>query len=227
MPTSLCRIDPLPLVPHDGPFDDPDWLFEPKYDGFRSLLYASETGCELRSRGEARLERSAELCERISGVLGGREAILDGEVVALDRQGRPVFRDLLRGRGYLALAAFDLLWLDGRDLRPLPLAERKRHLAELLPADTGPLYKVLTLDQYGRALFEATRKMDLEGIVAKRKADPYGPEATWYTIRNPAYAHGEGRVDPFRNMGNGYRVSSPASSTSPAPVTKRARSEAR
>ncbi|MBA3258527.1 MAG: hypothetical protein H0T68_03545 [Gemmatimonadales bacterium] len=227
MPTSLCRIDPLPLVPHDGPFDDPDWLFEPKYDGFRGLLYATGTGCEIRSRREFRLDPFLELCDRISGVLAGREAILDGEVVALDPQGRPVFRDLLRGRGYLALAAFDLLWLDGRDLRPLPLAERKRHLAELLPADTGPLYKILTLDEYGRALFEATRKMDLEGIVAKRKGDPYGPPTIWYSIRNPAYAHGEGRVDPFRSMGSGYRVNSPASSTSPAPVTKRARSEAR
>ena len=152
-----------------------------------------------------------DLCERIHAVLNGREAILDGEIVALDRAGRPVLRDLIAGRGTSAFAAFDLLQLDGKDLRGLPLAERKRKLAELLPSDTGPLYKILTIEEYGRALFEATRKLDLEGMVAKRKADGYGPAAKWYSIRNPAY----------------YRVSNPASRTSPAPVTKRARSEAR
>jgi bifunctional non-homologous end joining protein LigD len=181
-------------------------VFEPKYDGFRGLLYATRLGCEIRSPRDFRFDRFHELCDRIAGVLGGREAILDGEVVALDRQGRPVFRDLLRGRGFLAFAAFDLLWLDGGDLRSLPLTERKRRLTELLPADTGPLYKVLTLDEYGRALFEATRKMDLEGIVAKRKRDAYGPATTWYTIRNPAYAHGEGRVDLFRRQGRARRT---------------------
>src|SRR6185503_15241758 len=104
-----------------------------------------------------------------------------------------------------------LIQLDGQDLRALPLGERKRKLVELLPRDTGPLYKILTIEEYGRALFEATRKLDLEGIVAKRKSDTYGSAAKWYSIRNPTY----------------YRVSSPASRTSPAPVTKRARSEAR
>jgi len=202
----LVQVDPVRLVSRDEPFDDPDWVFEPKYDGFRGLLYATRLGCEIRSRRDFRFDRFHELCDRIAGVLGGREVILDGEVVALDRQGRPVFRDLLRGRGFLAFAAFDLLWLDGRDLRSLPLTERKRRLAELLPADTGPLYKVLTLDEYGRALFEATRKMDLEGIVAKRKRDAYQQAATWYTIRNPAYTHGEGRVDLFRRQGRTRRA---------------------
>ncbi len=144
-------------------------------------------------------------------MLNGRDAILDGEIVALDRAGRPVLRDLIAGRGAAAFAAFDLIQLDGRDLRVLPLAERKRKLAELLPADTGPLYKILTIEEYGRALFEATRKLDLEGIIAKRKGDAYGPAAKWFSIRNPTY----------------YRVSKPASRTSPAPVTKRARSDAR
>ena len=106
-------------------------------------------------------------------VLAGREAILDGEIVSLDAKGKPVFRELLKGRGYLAFAASDLVWLDGSDLRSLPLVERKRRLADLLPADTGPLYKVFTLEEHGRALFEAARKMDLEGIIAKRCQDPY------------------------------------------------------
>jgi hypothetical protein len=64
-------------------------------------------------------------------------------------------------------------------------------LTELLPSDTGPLYKIFTLQEHGRALFETARKMDLEGIVAKRAADPYSPETPWYVIRNPAYRQSE------------------------------------
>jgi bifunctional non-homologous end joining protein LigD len=217
VPTTLSQdpaqieIDLVHPIRRRDAFDDPEWLFEPMYDGLRGLLHSSDAGCRITVTGNVREERLRELCERVHAVLNGRDAILDGEIVALDRAGRPVLRDLIAGRGAAAFAAFDVIRLDGRDLRGLPLAERKRKLAELLPADTGPLYKILTIEEYGRALFEATRKLDLEGIIAKRKADAYGPTAKWFSIRNPTY----------------YRVSNPASRTSPAPVTKRARSDAR
>jgi len=191
----LPDAEPILLLSWREPFDGADWMFEPKYDGFRALLYASRDGCELRARRDGHFESFAELCERIGRILVGREVILDGEIVSLDPKGKPVFRELLKGRGYLAFAASDLLWLDGVDLRMEPLAERKRRLAELLPTDTGPLYKVFTLHEHGRALFQAARRMDLEGIVAKRRQDRYLPETLWYRIRNPAYRQGEGRVD--------------------------------
>src|SRR5512144_866045 len=70
---------------------------------------------------------------RASSTAARPDVIRDGEIVSLDPRGRPVFNELLRGRGYLAFAAFDLLWLDGRDLRGAPLGERKRELAALLP----------------------------------------------------------------------------------------------
>jgi bifunctional non-homologous end joining protein LigD len=196
--SGLPSVDPLVLTSREDSFDDPDWLFEPKYDGFRGLVYASRLGCEIRSRCDFRFDRFEELCNRVAGVLGSREVILDGEIVALDRKGKPVFRDLLQGEGFLAFAAFDILWLEGEDLRPLSLEERKHRLTGLLPADTGPLYKILTLEEHGRALFSAIRKMDLEGIVAKRKGDPYSSTTTWYKIRNPAYSQWEGRGDLFR-----------------------------
>jgi bifunctional non-homologous end joining protein LigD len=185
MPTKLPEIDPVMLLPWAKPFDGPEWMFELKYDGFRGLLYSSASGCEIRSPQAHRAERFTELRQRLAQVLAGRQAILDGEIVALDPRGKPVFRDLLKGRGYLAFAVSDLVWLDGHDLRALPLAGRKRQLADLLPSDTAPLYKVFTLEEHGRALFESTRKMDLAGIVAKRAGDPYGAETLWYTIRNP------------------------------------------
>ncbi|MEP6688652.1 MAG: hypothetical protein ABJC36_09910 [Gemmatimonadales bacterium] len=187
-------MGPIVPLPRPDAFDDPAWTFEPKYDGLRGFVHGSEAGCEIRSPWNDRFENFAELRARVERVLGTREVILDGEIVSLDPKGRPVFNELLRGRGYLAFAAFDLLWLDGRDLRDAPLGERKRELAALLPSDTGPLYKIFALAEHGRALFEATKKMDLEGIVAKRTADPYHPDTVWYAIRNPAYRQGEGRV---------------------------------
>lgn len=195
---SLPEVEPVSPVARPDPFDDPEWVFEPKYDGIRGFVYASNGRCELRAGQDLRLERLGELCERIAGVLHQREVILDGEVVSLDRQGKPNFRDLIRGQGFLAFAAFDLLWLDGRDLRRHPLNDRKRLLAELLPEDTGPLYKVLVLDEYGRALFGAIRKMELAGVVAKRKQDPYGAGTTWFQITNPSYTQGERRRNPLR-----------------------------
>ena len=198
MPTMvslLPDVQPVPLTPWREPFDGPDWMFEPNYDGFRALLYGTRDACELRARQDAHYEAFADLCDRVSRVLAGREVILDGEIVSLDAKGKPVFRELLKGRGYLAFAASDLVWLDGSDLRALPLVERKRRLADLLPADTGPLYKVFTLEEHGRALFEAARKMDLEGIVAKRGQDPYDGDTLWYRIGNPAYRQGEAWVD--------------------------------
>lgn len=191
--SGLPQMTPVPLVPRTDPFDQEGWLFEPKYDGFRGVLYATSLGCEIRSRRDNRLKRFAELWERVAGVLKGREAILDGEIVSLNRQGRPVFHDLVRGQGFLAFAAFDLLWLDGSDLRDEPLAERKILLGKLLPEDTGPLYKILTIEEHGRALYGAIRRMNLEGIVAKRLSDTYGPRTTWYKIRNPGYSQGQGR----------------------------------
>jgi bifunctional non-homologous end joining protein LigD len=196
--SGLPQVEPIILSSRPNPFDDPEWLFEPKYDGFRGVVYASSLGCEIRSRRDFQFDRFGDLCNRIVGVLGTREVILDGEVVSLNRQGKPVFRDLLRGQGFLAFAAFDLLWLDGADLRRLALSERKGMLGELLPEDTGPLYKILTLEEHGRALFSAIKKMDLEGIVAKRRTDPYARGTEWYKIKNPGYSQGEGRVDLLR-----------------------------
>ena len=121
MPTKLPDIEPVALQPWAKPFDGPEWTFEPKYDGFRGLLYASATGCEIKTSRVHRAERFAELRQRVAQVLNGRQAVLDGEVVALDGKGKPIFRDLLKGRGYWAFAAADVVWLDGQDLNAFRL----------------------------------------------------------------------------------------------------------
>ena len=196
--SGLPDFVPVPFIPRALPFDDPAWVFQPKYEGLRGLAIVGQAGCEIRTGRELRPERLRELGERVAAVLGGRKAVLDGDIVALDRGGQPSLRELLRGRTLLAFAAFDLLWLDEEDLRALPLSDRQRRLAELLPNDTGPLYKMFLLPEHGRALFQAARRLELEGIVARRSRDPYGPETVWYSIRNPAYMLDDGRIDPFR-----------------------------
>jgi bifunctional non-homologous end joining protein LigD len=189
-PGGLPDIQPIIPVHLAEPFDDAGWLFEPKYEGVRGLVYSSGLDCEIQSAAELPSEPLRDLCGRVRAVLGGRETIIDGEVVALNRQGKPGFPDLVRGQGYIAFAASDLLWLGGKDLRARPLSERKLLLNRLLPEDTGPLYKVLVMEEFGRALYGAIRRMDLKGVLAKRKADPYGSDTIWYQIANPGYTHG-------------------------------------
>ncbi len=208
MSTKLCEpgevfaapfdLEPVPLLPRALPFDDPGWIFQPQYEGYRALLEAGgRSGARFRGPRELRPDRLEELGDRVAAVLGPRDAVLDGIVVALDRNGQPSLGELRRA-GLLSFCAFDLVRLDGDDLRRLSLADRLRRLAHLLPADTSPIYKLFTLEEHGRALYQAARRMGLEGIVARRKQDPYAATTVWYVIRNPGYTRDDGRVDPFR-----------------------------
>jgi bifunctional non-homologous end joining protein LigD len=93
-----------------APFDDPVWLFEPKYDGFRGLLYVSPGNCWFRSKRGNTMARFQDLAEQVRDELRVRSAILDGEIVSLDDEGRQIFWRMLAGRGHLHYAAFDLIW---------------------------------------------------------------------------------------------------------------------
>jgi len=119
----LPRVQPIAPTWRKEPFDDPDWLFEFKYDGFRALCYLEQRRNRLISRNGNIMTRFDELAERVAGVLDVDDAILDGEIIAVDETGRPQFYDLLlRGTRSSRYVAFDLLWLNGVDLRPLPLS---------------------------------------------------------------------------------------------------------
>jgi bifunctional non-homologous end joining protein LigD len=143
------------------------------------------------------MTRFGDLAEQVGAELPRREVILDGEVVAIDDDGRINFLELMRRRGTLAYAAFDVLWLNGRDLRDLPLTQRKKRLERLIPASVGALNRLPCFEEEGRELFQAACGLDLEGIVAKRKTDPYGPRTAWYKIKNPTYTQAEGRGELF------------------------------
>jgi bifunctional non-homologous end joining protein LigD len=119
----------LTLVRH--PFDHPDFLFELKHDGFRALAYVSDGHCELISRRRNSYMSFQELRDNLAK-LKVKNAIIDGELVCLDAEGRSIFNELLFRRGYPIFYAFDLLYLNGRDLRQLPLVERKERLRALI-----------------------------------------------------------------------------------------------
>ncbi len=187
-PVDLPAIEPLMPDQRADAFNHPDWLFEPKYDGIRALAYVTPSNCSFASPRNAPLDRASELLLALPGQVNARDAILDGEIVALDRHGRPSRRELSRSGSAVAFAVFDLLWLNGRDLRGLPLTRRKRLLDLAVPANTAHLMKVLSIQGDGVALFKATEKLDLEGIVAKRRDGAYDNTAQWFAMRNPAYS---------------------------------------
>jgi ATP-dependent DNA ligase len=177
-------IEPLMPVPRAEPFDDPDYLFEPKYDGCRGLLYLRGSAAWFQSkRGEVLTSFDA-LAERIRRDLPGGSLILDGEIVALDGEGRQDRSALLAGRGQLHYVAFDVLWRGGKDLRAEPLWSRRRTLERLIPEALAVLSPSYAVPERGRALYRAASRLKLEGIVAKRLADPYRDGTVWYAILN-------------------------------------------
>src|SRR5262245_39242498 len=123
----------MPLARFDVPFEHPDWIFEPKMDGFRAVAYVEGGTCRLVSRNWNAFKTFEPLATAIAQELAGRSAILDGEIVHPGRDGRPMFYELMRRRGPFCFYAFDLLWLDGIDLRERPLSERKTLLRKMLP----------------------------------------------------------------------------------------------
>ena len=193
----LPRVQPIAPVRTKEPFDDPEWLFDFKYDGFRALCYLEQDYCRLISRKGNLMSRFAGLGKKIAASLDVDDAILDGEVVAVDETGRPQFYDLLRNTRGPAYVAFDLIWLNGADLRRLPLSERRRRLQDILPKGSAIISEVLSVTGTGHKLFELMCANDFERIVAKRPKDPYRPRTRWLKIKNPNYSQNEGGRELF------------------------------
>ena len=192
---TLPRVQPIAPTWHKEPFDDPDWLFEFKYDGFRAICYLEQRRNRLISRNNNVMTRFEALAGQVAAALNIDDAILDGEIIAADETGRPVFIDLLRGTRTPCYIAFDLLWLNGIDLRSLPLSERRQALQTVLPKTSPIVSEALSDEGRGRELFHLMCTNDLEGVVAKRLADPYDPRVRWLKIKNGDYSQKEERGD--------------------------------
>jgi len=184
MPT---RIQPMLATSTEQPFDDPEWLFEIKWDGYRAIVFIENGSTRLVSRNHNDLTHQFSELAEMGKELGLKNAILDGEIVALDEQGRPSFSLMQQRTGVRAYGRrvgsnreiptqyylFDLIYLDGYDLRRVDLALRKQLLTTLkIPSDSLVRISEHVAGQ-GLALFETARGHGLEGIVAKRANSCY------------------------------------------------------
>src|SRR4051812_21707744 len=147
------------------PFDSDEYLYELKIDGFRALAHIADGKGALVSRNGNVFRGFAELATWIAEHLNCESAVLDGEIACIDGEGRPIFKDLLFRKSSCTYVAFDLLYLNGNDLRIFPLIERKRQLRNLLGRRRSRMLYLDHIENDGKLLFEQIVKLDLEGIV--------------------------------------------------------------
>lgn len=171
-------IRPMLAELKEEPFDDPDWVYEIKYDGYRALAACNgDDGVDLYSRNLLSFNKDFEpVVQHLKGI--GHSCILDGEVVIEDDNGRSSFQLLQNNRdnpkGVLKYYVFDLLQLDGNDLTGLPLLERKELLKMLLAkAKLTNVYYSDHVVEKGVKFFELAIKKGLEGIIAKNGSSLY------------------------------------------------------
>jgi bifunctional non-homologous end joining protein LigD len=197
-----------------------------KHDGFRALAHIWDGNCELVSRKRNVYKSFQELKENLTK-LKAQNAVIDGESVWLDTEGRSIFNELLFRRGCPTFYAFDL-YLNGRDLRQLPLIERKEKLRALIERSALP--DVLCgkyIEGRGVDLFNEVVRCNLEGVVAKRKTGTYATVSGWLKIKNPNYTQSERRYELFESFKQQPKRELPAIPKKPplraVPVQRRTR----
>jgi bifunctional non-homologous end joining protein LigD len=172
---------PMPVVRLPEPFDHPDWLFEVKHDGFRALAHIGGHYCDMRSRNGHTFKHWPQHCEELAHAVKAHDAIIDGEIVCLDRRGRSNFKNLLFRRDwpyFYALRSARSRW------RGSARVATDRTQAPAAPADSVSAHRLLYVDYIearGRHFFEVACAHDLEGIVAKPANGRY--HSTTLTIR--------------------------------------------
>ncbi len=210
MPTA---IHPMLATSATKPFDDPNWLFEIKWDGYRAVAFIEDGSVRLVSRNQNDLTAQFPELRDLARFVKAQRAVLDGEIVALDDEGRPSFslmqqrtgfrpgkhrlpgrdpgspaRPLLAGRGGegvpVVYYAFDLIYFDGFDLRRVPLDQRKQ-LLETVIENSSVIHFSDHYPERGLALFEAAKQRGLEGIVAKKRSSMYDEKRSseWLKIK--------------------------------------------
>lgn len=183
---TLPRVRPIIPTWRKEPFDNPDWLFESKYDGSRALLYLEKGKGRFIWGRHSTLSRFDPLCNQVATELDINDAILDGEIIAADKTGHSQLFNLPRRTPrppfYLV---FDILWLNGSDLRSLVLYDRRRLLERILPKRSAVISQAASVVGSGRELFAIACEHDLVGVVAKRLKDPYQPSVRWLRMKNP------------------------------------------
>jgi bifunctional non-homologous end joining protein LigD len=167
-------LRPMLASTTDAPFDEPGWAFELKWDGYRALSLVTSEGTSLRSRTGKDFTLAYPALSDLRRALMCQEAVLDGEIVVLDEQGRPDFGALQAGRGQVTYVVFDLLMADGEWIEDLQWRERRERLEALVTPEAPPLVLLSGhVEGSGAELFALARERELEGVVAKRLDSTY------------------------------------------------------
>ena len=173
-------VKPMLATLVNEPFDNPEWTYEVKWDGYRSIAYINKGSVELSSRN------NKSFTEKYYPLVNAMKhwsinAVLDGEILVIGKDGKANFGALQNWRseadGDLVYYAFDLLWYEGKDIMGLPLSERQAILREILPANDDHIRLSQVFTASGLEFFEAAKKMQLEGIMAKKSSSTYHPDA--------------------------------------------------
>ena len=186
MPTG---IKPMLATLADDAFDDENWLYEIKWDGYRALANVQEGKVKLVSRNNKPFtERYTPVTDSLAAL--PFNAVLDGEIIAVNEKGMAEFQLMQNWQSApdtpLQFYIFDIIWLNGYDLTSLPLIERKNLLEEILPKDDDVIKYSSHIMESGKAFFEAAMEQGLEGIMAKRSNSRYtigNRSADWLKIK--------------------------------------------
>jgi bifunctional non-homologous end joining protein LigD len=170
-------VEPMLATLVSKPSTEGNWIYEVKWDGFRAIAYKNEKVVDLKSRNlKSFNEKFYPLHKAIANL--PVNAVIDGEIVVLDKKGMPDFAALQAWRseadGTLVFIAFDILWLNGQNLMDLPLKDRRKILKESIPGK-GSIRFSDSFDVTGDEFFSLINKMGLEGIVAKKPDSLYKP----------------------------------------------------
>ena len=194
-----AAITPMLATPVEKPFDSPDWLFEVKWDGYRAISFIADGKLRLISRNHNDLTAQFSELHDLPKFVKTETAVLDGEIVVLDEQGRASFSLMQQRTGFrsggrraagradvpVVYYVFDLLYLDGYDLRRVALEDRKRILSQIVTANPLVRYSEHFVGN-GIALFEAAKQQGLEGILAKKRGSFYEERRSreWLKIKS-------------------------------------------
>ena len=211
LPSSLA---PMHAELGDAAFDNADWMWEPKLDGYRALAFVTDKRVTLKSRRGLEMNKfprlEAELAKQAAHAM-----VLDGELVAFDSAGRPSFNAMQNVQAHTPVVfyCFDLLHFAGLNLRKAPYRDRRRWLAQcLLPS---PLVQLVHASAEGKALQSAALKSGLEGVVGKHKSSAYEAgkrSSSWLKVKATrtgdfvvgGYTRGKGSRAPFGALLLGY-----------------------
>lgn len=182
-------IKPMLATLVNEPFDDPEWIFEVKWDGYRTISFINNGKVKLQSRNNKDFtEKYYPLVETLKS--WNLNAVLDGEILVLNSKGVSDFGALQNWRseadGELVMYVFDLLWYEGRNLMKFPLQNRLQILENIFPSGNERIRLSEIFPENGREFFKAAEKLGLEGMIAKRADSSYVPDArskSWLKIK--------------------------------------------